>query len=328
MSSSLSSIGGSRSAAAFGSGGSRAVQEGHPLARGCCGPCDTVFSTLQTAQDAARASIPRPVTSPRAAREHAGDPGHRDHDEVETGDIVRISAAGRLVKVEPEAPGEARAGADAAGADAARAEGERRPVFKALRSGGTRGGGRPLEDHEVREVEQLEQRDKEVRAHELAHKSAAGSHAGAVSLSYRTGPDGQRYAVAGEVPVDLSPVRGDPSATVRKMTQIRQAALAPADPSAADRAAASRATALMQKAQADLTELQAKRLEAARTGARPEDSTEGTADEGTDDAVEAAAAPDDTSGASGGGSAPEPAPQASTIIAAPAATELRFYTRG
>ncbi len=103
----------------------------------------------------------------------------------------------------------------------------------------------------------------------------------------------ERYAVSGEVPVDLSPVSGDPSATVRKMTQIRQAALAPADPSAADRAAASRASALQQEAQADLAELQAKRMEAARGPVKTdaELQKEAEAEEGGRAAPEASAPP-------------------------------------
>ena len=74
-----------------------------------------------------------------------------------------------------------------------------------------------LSESELKEVRELSARDMEVRAHEQAHKSAAGSHGGAISLSFRKGPDGKRYAVEGEVPVDLSSVKGDPQATVAKM---------------------------------------------------------------------------------------------------------------
>jgi hypothetical protein len=327
MSSTLTPIGGSRTSAAFGSGGARTVQDTHPLARGCCSPCDTVFTTLQSAQEATRAGIRRPVTSPRPVRENPAEPRSRAEGDVEAGDIVRLSSAGRVVKVEPTATGESAAAGDRPrGESGSRGD---RPVFKTLRSGGAGGQGpRELEAHELRELEQLAQRDKEVRAHEQAHKAAAGSHAGAISLSYRTGPDGQRYAVAGEVPVDLSPVRGDPSATVRKMTQIRQAALAPADPSAADRAAASRATALMQKAQADLAEVQSKRVEAARAGARPESASEGGP---SSEAAASASASGTESRESGSGSpAAELEPGAAEVSTAAAAAPaaLRFYARG
>ena len=91
-----------------------------------------------------------------------------------------------------------------------------------------------------------------VRAHEQAHKAAAAPHAGPVSYSYTTGPDGRRYAVAGEVPIDVSPVEGDPQATIQKMQQVRRAALSPAEPSASDRQVAARAQQQEREAQAQL----------------------------------------------------------------------------
>lgn len=106
-----------------------------------------------------------------------------------------------------------------------------------------------LTEEERREVAELEHRDREVRAHEAAHKAAAGSLArGGASFTYESGPDGRRYAVAGEVSIDLSSVRGDPAATARKMERVRAAALAPADPSGQDRQIA--ATAANQARQA------------------------------------------------------------------------------
>ena len=65
-----------------------------------------------------------------------------------------------------------------------------------------------LTPDEERQVEELKHRDHEVRAHEQAHKSG-WPYGGAISLSYQTGPDGKRYAIGGEVPVDISPIKGD-----------------------------------------------------------------------------------------------------------------------
>ena len=88
----------------------------------------------------------------------------------------------------------------------------------------------------------MKARDTEVRAHEQAHLAAAGQYAaGGPSFSYQVGPDGRRYAVSGEVPVDISK-GATPAETVRKMERIRAAALAPAQPSAADRQIAAQAT--------------------------------------------------------------------------------------
>ena len=100
-----------------------------------------------------------------------------------------------------------------------------------------------------RALESLRQRDQEVRLHEQAHLLAAGPYAkGAPSYTYQLGPDGQRYAVGGEVPIDLSAVPGNPQATLQKALTIRRAALAPTDPSATDQAVAAQATALAAQA--------------------------------------------------------------------------------
>ncbi len=48
------------------------------------------------------------------------------------------------------------------------------------------------------------------------------------------GPDGNAYAVAGEVKINLSPVPGDSAATRRKAVTLENAAMAPAGPSGAD----------------------------------------------------------------------------------------------
>ncbi len=113
----------------------------------------------------------------------------------------------------------------------------------------------PREDAQKRqeqlEVQQLKSRDREVKAHEAAHASVGGQYAGAPSFTYSRGPDGQRYAVAGEVSIDVTRVADDPEATIQKMDQVRRAALAPADPSAQDRRIASRAAAIAADAQAE-----------------------------------------------------------------------------
>lgn len=110
-----------------------------------------------------------------------------------------------------------------------------------------------LTDQDRAEVTKLKQRDREVRTHEQAHRAAGGAHAGAISLQFTQGPDGKRYAVEGSVPIDLSPVKGDPAATIRKMQQVQRAAVAPADPSAADRRVAAQARRAEQQARAELT---------------------------------------------------------------------------
>jgi len=112
---------------------------------------------------------------------------------------------------------------------------------------------------------ELKKRDAEVRAHEQAHATVGGSLAGAPSYQYERGPDGQQYAVAGEVPIDVAPVAGDPRATIDKMQQVRAAALAPAEPSAADRRIASEAQQQQLAAQAELVQQMAQMSQDSQT---------------------------------------------------------------
>lgn len=89
-----------------------------------------------------------------------------------------------------------------------------------------------LQDAEL--VSQLSAIDREVRAHERAHQSAGGAVAGPVQYTYERGPDGVRYAVAGEVSIQTPVSSGDPSQDLENAQAVLRAALAPADPSAQD----------------------------------------------------------------------------------------------
>lgn len=114
-----------------------------------------------------------------------------------------------------------------------------------------------LSEDEQRQLQALQTRDREVRAHEAAHKAAAGNLArGGADYEFKTGPDGHRYAVGGEVSIDASKVPGDPQATLAKAQTIRRAATAPAQPSAQDRAVAAQATRMAAEARQELSEQQ------------------------------------------------------------------------
>ena len=102
-------------------------------------------------------------------------------------------------------------------------------------------------------VDQLKARDREVRAHEAAHKGAAGSLArGGATFSYQSGPDGHRYAIGGEVSIDTSEVPDNPQATIIKAQIIYRAAMAPAQPSSQDRSVATNAKQMEAQAQQEL----------------------------------------------------------------------------
>ena len=106
---------------------------------------------------------------------------------------------------------------------------------------GATSGTDPEEPAKQQEATELAARDREVRTHEAAHQAAGGGLAGSASFSYETSPDGKRYAVGGEVSIDMGSER-DPAATIAKMQRVRAAALAPADPSPQDLAVASQAS--------------------------------------------------------------------------------------
>ena len=112
-----------------------------------------------------------------------------------------------------------------------------------------------LSDKEKAEVQKLKRTDHRVKSHENAHKSSAGGlSASGPNYKYRVGPDGQRYAVAGDVQIDTSEVPNDPEATIKKAQQIRKAALAPADPSPQDIRVAMEAAQMEANARKELLE--------------------------------------------------------------------------
>lgn len=105
-------------------------------------------------------------------------------------------------------------------------------------------GGRELTDEELEYLQELKKTDREVRAHERAHRAAGGTLTGPAQFEYVRGPDGQQYAVSGEVSIDVS--RGNSAAaTAEKMEAVIRAALAPADPSAQDLAVAAQARQIL-----------------------------------------------------------------------------------
>lgn len=104
------------------------------------------------------------------------------------------------------------------------------------------GNSLELTPEELTELQKLKQRDLEVRTHEQAHMAAAGRYSkGGPSFSLEKGPDGRSYAVGGEVGIDVGKAK-TPEETVAKMRIIKQAALAPANPSSADRRIAAQAS--------------------------------------------------------------------------------------
>lgn len=121
-----------------------------------------------------------------------------------------------------------------------------------------------LTEEERRQVEELKRRDAEVKAHEQAHSAAGGPYAGAPRFRFVRGPDGKFYAVAGEVTIDTSAIPNNPEATIRKMEQVKRAALAPQQPSAQDRRVAAEAERKILQARQQIREEETEKVRKAQ----------------------------------------------------------------
>jgi hypothetical protein len=159
--------------------------------------------------------------------------------------LARVQQAGATAQQEAPAVGDKATEAPAP-ADSARKKRESDRTEQAADN------AQGLNADKLKQLTELKARDREVRAHEAAHQAVGGQYAGAMSFTYQRGPDGAQYAVGGEVSIDLSPVQGNPQATIQKMQTVRAAAMAPAEPSGQDRAVAAQAMQIMLQAQSEL----------------------------------------------------------------------------
>ncbi len=115
-----------------------------------------------------------------------------------------------------------------------------------------------INSDESKKIRLLETRDREVRAHEQAHLSAAGRYAkSGANYTYEKGPNGINYAVGGDVKIDSAPIPNDPEATIKKAETIRRAALAPKQPSGQDHSVAAHASHLAAEARIELQQIRA-----------------------------------------------------------------------
>ncbi|MEM7680642.1 MAG: putative metalloprotease CJM1_0395 family protein [Planctomycetota bacterium] len=213
------------------------------------------FDTSGLSARARQAYPLRGATASPEARPGSPLAGSRGGGRV--GEAARANSPSRsadTVSISAEARSAAAAGVNKKeGAEAGRGA-----TAESAPSGGATGtDGQPLSEAEQKQVEELKARDQEVRRHEQAHKSAAGQYAtSGPTYTYQTGPDGKRYAVGGEVGIDVSPER-TPEETIQKMEVVRRAALAPAEPSAQDRKVAAQAQRTAQEARQELQQQRA-----------------------------------------------------------------------
>jgi hypothetical protein len=82
-----------------------------------------------------------------------------------------------------------------------------------------------LTARELELLRDLERTDRTVRDHEMADYFAAQPHAAFPEYWFVRDPNGQRYAVTGMTKFDASEIEGDVQGTIRKLEQLRRAAL-------------------------------------------------------------------------------------------------------
>ncbi|MES9969774.1 MAG: putative metalloprotease CJM1_0395 family protein [Candidatus Thiodiazotropha sp.] len=174
----------------------------------------------------------------------------------------RTSGAGRSGNSETSPAGGTYA--DSAATPATRDSTTQRPVRES-------GESSQLTQEEKAEVRELQKRDREVRAHEAAHRAAAGGLASGGSYTYKRGPDGRSYAVAGEVSIRM-PSTNSPEQRVRQAETVRRAALAPADPSPQDRQVAAQASAMAAQARSEVQAAQRQQVAENQTKAAGDSS--------------------------------------------------------
>lgn len=138
------------------------------------------------------------------------------------------------------------------------------------------------QQQQQQQIRQLASREREVIAHEQAHAAVGGQYTGSPSYTFERGPNGVNYAVGGEVAISLPAGGDDPAATLAAARQVREAALAPADPSVQDRTIAAEAARIESQAAAELAAqnaeqqaaAQAEKEEAAREAEREQQAEE------------------------------------------------------
>ena len=111
----------------------------------------------------------------------------------------------------------------------------------------------PLRERQKQRDDLIQRNYNHIYAHELAHKSAGGSFAGAISIEKNA--DG--IPVSGHVPIQMPVLdKNNPQKTIDHANTVIKAAMAPSDPSLQDYRVASEAADIKSKAEAFKTQNQ------------------------------------------------------------------------
>lgn len=90
-------------------------------------------------------------------------------------------------------------------------------------------------------------------AHENVHKLADSGVTDGVLYTHTTGPDNERYITGSEVSVEMPDSTGEAEDTISLLEKVRQAALAPEQPSPQDLRVAASAQVQIQQVRSDLS---------------------------------------------------------------------------
>lgn len=203
---------------------------------------------IAQASPTARVSPGRPASERRSAE---ASPASRDRVTIsaEARRLADAAGASDAAALDAAAPADTAPVASTDDGSGGSGDGAAAGGDQGAGTGAGTGGSGTLDSSDQARVTELQRIDRQVRAHEAAHMSAGGSIAGAANYSYSLGPDGKRYAVAGEVPITLGG-GSTPDAVIAIAERVRRAALAPADPSAQDLSVAASASAMEAAARA------------------------------------------------------------------------------
>ena len=124
------------------------------------------------------------------------------------------------------------------------------------------------------ELKRIQGKADKVVAHEDAHSMLGGTlMLGGPVYQYELGSDGEVYETSGQSRIDMSPLAGNPQATIFKMQQVKRAAMAPLNPSGADRVVASQADQIENQARKQMKNVADKVLEQNLIGVGGESSS-------------------------------------------------------
>lgn len=199
------------------------------------------------------------------------------YGEINDEAIVSDAAKALLAKEENDTQG------DLSAKDESKTQAEKKKSEAEAKAETTAGQAKKeLTAEEQQQVKELKARDAEVKAHEQAHlTAAAGIGASAPSYEYQRGPDGQKYAVGGEVNLSFSK-GSNPEDTIAKAEAMRAAALAPAQPSGQDLSVARDAQRMIQEAKQQESADAAKASEETQQPVQTEEAGESAPTQGED----------------------------------------------